>query len=154
MKRHLLLSTCLLQLVFSASAQKPDTAGIIVHYNFSYLPDTTNPKGIYQENMMLLVGKRSTAYKSYDARLADLDAIKQIQDQMTANGSHGNFRVDRKYAGTSTEYYLFPGENKLVRKEKLIKSYLVTGPLPVIAWQKQRYSHFGRLALPKSNSPI
>ncbi len=135
MKKHLLLSACLLVLVFSARAQKPDTANIIVHYKFSYLPDTNNLKGIYRENMMLLVGKRSTAYKSYDARLADLDAIKQIQDQMAANGGHGNFRVDRKYAGTSTEYYLFPGENKLIRKEKLINSYLVTESLPIIAWQ-------------------
>jgi len=135
MKKHLLLSACFLALVFSARAQKPDTASIIVHYNFSYLPDTTNPKGIYRENMMLLVGKRSTAYKSYDGRLADLDAIKQIQEQMAANGGHGNFRVDRRYAGTSTEYYLFPGENKMIRREKLINSYLVTEPLPIIAWQ-------------------
>ena len=138
MKQHLLLSACLLVLFFSARAQKPDTASIIVHYKFSYLTDTTNVNGMYQENMVLLVGKRSTAYKSYDARLADLDAIKQIQEQMAANGGHGNFRVDRKYAGTSTEYYLFPVENKLITKEKLINSYLVTEPVPVISWQINR----------------
>jgi GLPGLI family protein len=134
MKKHLLL-VCLLTFVFTVKAQKPDTASIVIHYKFSHLVDTTNPKSVYQENMMLLVGKRSTVYKSYDARLADMDAIKQIQEQMTANGGHGNFRVDRKYAGTSTEYYLFPGENKLLVKEKLMSSYLITGPLPVINWQ-------------------
>jgi GLPGLI family protein len=153
MKKHLLLSACLLVLVFSARAQKPDTASIIVHYKFSHLPDTTNQKNIYKENMMLLVGKRSTVYKSYDARLADLDAIKQIQEQMAANGGHGNFRVDRKYAGSSTEYYLFPAENKLIRKEKLINSYLVAEPLPVIAWQiNSAVASFGGLHCQKATA--
>src|SRR5271169_2775973 len=122
MKKYLLLPICLLILTHSAIAQKQDTASLLVHYKFSQLPDTIHPKNIYQENMMLLVGKRSTAYKSYDARLADLDAIRQIQEQMAANGGHGNFRVDRRYAGSSTEYYLFLRENKLIRKEKLINS--------------------------------
>jgi GLPGLI family protein len=135
MKKYLLLPICLLILTHSAIAQKQDTASLLVHYKFSQLPDTIHPKNIYQENMMLLVGKRSTAYKSYDARLADMDAIKQIQEQMAANGGHGNFRVDRKYAGSSAEYYLYPAENKLIIKEKLINSYLVTGSLPVISWQ-------------------
>jgi GLPGLI family protein len=153
MKKHLLLPACLLALVFSVRAQKPDTASIIVHYKFSYLPDTNNLKNIYQENMMLLLGKKSTAYKSYDARLADLDAIRQIQEQMAANGGHGNFRVDRRYAGSSTEYYLFPGENKLIRKEKLINSYLVAEPLPVIAWQiTSATTSFGSLHCQKATA--
>jgi GLPGLI family protein len=134
MTKQLLLAFLLLSFLF-AKAQRPDTANAMVHYKFSHLRDTTNPKNVYQENMMLLVGKRSTAYKSYDARMADLDAIKQIQDQMAANGGHGNFTVNRKYAGTSTEYYLYPAENKMIRKEKIINNYLVAESLPVISWQ-------------------
>jgi len=135
MKKSFLLSACLLALAFIVRAQRPDTASVVIHYKFSHQIDTTNPKSIYQENMMLLVGKRSTVYRSYDARLADMDAIKQIQEQMTANGGHGNFRVDRKHAGSATEYYLFPAENKLIRKEKLLNSYLIAGPLPAIDWK-------------------
>lgn len=51
MKKQFLLFTALLMGLLSASAQKPDTAGIIVHYKFSHLPDTTNPKNIHQENI-------------------------------------------------------------------------------------------------------
>src|SRR5258708_36489165 len=96
MKKYLIISACLLVLVFSVRAQKSDTASIIVHYKFSHLPDTTNPKNIHQENMMLLLGKKSTAYKSYDARLATLDAKRQIQEQLAANGGDRKIRVNQK----------------------------------------------------------
>jgi GLPGLI family protein len=136
MKKQFLLFTALLMALLSASAQKPDTAGIIVHYKFSHLPDTTNPKNIHQENMLLLVGKRSTAYKSYDARLAALDVKRQILEQMAANGPDGKIRINQKNTGIGIEYYVFPGENKLIRREKpLIDSYLVEEPIPVINWQ-------------------
>jgi GLPGLI family protein len=137
MKTHLLLSACLLVLVFSVRAQKPDTASIIIHYKFSHLPDTTNPKNIYQENMMLLVGKRSTAYKSYDARLAALDIKRQIKEQMAANGGDGKIRINQKNGSMGgTEYYLFPDENKLIRREKqLMNSYRIEEFFPVINWQ-------------------
>ncbi len=135
MKKHLLLSTCLLISACSLSAQQPDTASTMVHYKFSHLRDTTNPKNIYQENMMLLLGKKATAYKSYDTRLADLDVKRQVQEQMAANGGSGDIRIMRKNGGSSTEYYVFPGDNKLIRKEKLINSYLIEEPFPVINWQ-------------------
>jgi GLPGLI family protein len=85
---------------------------------------------------MLLVGKRSTAYKSYDARLAALDVKKQIQEQMIANGGNGPVRINQKNRGSGSQYYLFPDENKLIRREKpLIDSYLIEEPCPVIKWQ-------------------
>ena len=136
MKKHLLLSACLLVLVFSARAQRPDTASIIVHYKFSHLPDTTNPENIYQENMMLLVGKRSTAYKSYDARLATLDVKRQILEQMAANGPDGPLTINQKNTGIGTEYYIFPEEDKMIRREKpLVDSYQIVERIPVINWQ-------------------
>jgi len=135
MKKHLLLSACLLVAVCSLRAQQPDTASTIIHYKFSHLRDTTKPENIYAENMMLLLGKKSTAYKSYDARLAALDVKRQIQEQMAANGGSGNIRIMQKKGGSGTEYYLFPGESKLIRKEKLINSYLIDEPFPVISWQ-------------------
>ncbi len=137
MKKHLLLSACLLVLVFSVKAQKPDTASIIIHYKFSHLPDTTNPTNIRQENMMLLVGKRATAYKSYDARLAALDAKRQIQEQMAANGGDGKIRINQKNGAMGgTDYYLFPGEIKLIKIEReLFTKYVIEEPFPAINWQ-------------------
>lgn len=153
MKKHLRISACLLATVLFAKAQQPDTASIIVHYKFSHLSDTTNTKNIYQENMILMVGKRSTVYKSFDARQADLDAIKQIAEQMAANGGHGNFRVDRRYSGSSTEYYMFPVEDKLIRKEKLLNSYLISGPIPAIEWQVNSVSStFGGMHCQKATT--
>jgi GLPGLI family protein len=137
MKKYLLLSACLLVLVLSVSAQQPDTASMIIHYKFSHMPDTTNPTNIRQENMMLLVGKRSTAYKSYDARLAALDVKRQIQEQMAANGGDGKIRVNQKNGAMGgTDYYLFPDENKLIRIEReLFNKYLIADSFPVINWQ-------------------
>jgi len=135
MKKQFLLVTVFLAVISMARAQQPDTANIAVHYKFSHLRDTTNPQSIYKENMMLVVGKRSTVYKSYDARLAALDAQRQIQEQTVANGGSGRIMVNQKNGGSGTQYYLFPAENKLVRREKLINSYLVDEPLPVINWQ-------------------
>jgi len=156
MKKHLLLSAFLPILVFSVGAQQPDTASIIVHYKFSHLPDTTNRQNIHTENMLLLVGKRSTAYKSYDARLAALDVKRQILEQMAANGPDGKINIIQKNTGIGTEYYVFPDENKLIRREKpLIDSYQMAEPIPAITWQistdtatfggmhcQKAYSHF------------
>ena len=155
MKKHLLLSACLLVLVSCARAQQPDTASIIVHYKFSHLPDTTNLKNIRQENMMLLVGKRSTAYKSYDARLAALDVKRQIQEQMAANGGDGKIRINQKNGAMGgTDYYFFPGENKLIRMEReLFTKYLIEEPLPVINWQVTTdTATFGGLHCQKANT--
>jgi GLPGLI family protein len=137
MKKQLLLFAALVMALLSASAQKPDTASIVVHYKFSHQRDTANAKNVYAENMMLQVGKRSTAYKSYDARLAALDVKRQIQEQMAANGGNGPIRVNQKNGAMGgTSYYLFPDENKMIRIEReIFNRYLIAGDLPVINWQ-------------------
>jgi GLPGLI family protein len=135
MKKHLLLLAILSPLVFSVMAQQPDVANTLVHYKFSHLRDTTKPNEPYKENMMLMIGKKATAYKSYDRRLADLQVKKQIQEQLAANGGNGNIRIQRRNGGSGTEYYMFPNENKFVRKEKLINNYIIDEPYPAIAWK-------------------
>ncbi len=133
MKKHLFLFASLLLTAVAVQAQKADEANAMVHYKFTHLRDTTKPTEPYKENMMLLIGKSATAYKSYDSRLADENVKKQIQEQM-ANGS-GRIMIKRTNGGSNTEYYLFPDEKKLVRKEKLINSYLIDEPYPVIKWK-------------------
>ncbi len=105
--------------------------------------------------MILLVGKRATAYKSYDARLAALDAKRQIQEQMAANGGDGKIRINQKNGAMGgTDYYLFPGEIKLIRIEReLFTKYVIEEPFPAINWQISiDTATFGGLHCQKANT--
>jgi len=114
---------------------KPEMAQAIIHYKFSHVRDTTNRQDLYNENMILFLGSHSSAYKSYDKKMADALVRKQIQEQM-ANNPGGNVRIMRgKNSGSNTEYYQFAADGKLVRRERLINSYLIEEPMPAISWK-------------------
>ena len=135
MKKTLFLFTCLMLAISIAKAQNPEMAQAVVHYKFSHLRDTTKKDEFYNENMILFLGKNSSAYKSYDKKMADALMKKQVQEQMAANPG-GPIRITRgKGSGSTTEYYQFPNEKKIVRKEKLFNSYLIEEPFPVINWK-------------------
>src|SRR4051812_29410191 len=135
MKKQLLLCAALSTLMLSASAQKPDTAQVLVHYKFSHIRDTTNREHPYTENMVLIVGKNAGAYKSYDKQLQDALFKKQVQEQM-ANSPDGHVNIQRRSSGSGAEYYQFPNGKKLVRKEPLLfNNYLLTDALPAIEWK-------------------
>ena len=42
MKKQLIISTLLIAITASVSAQIPDTAQVLVHYKFTHVRDTTN----------------------------------------------------------------------------------------------------------------
>ncbi|MCR8558903.1 GLPGLI family protein [Mucilaginibacter sp. BJC16-A38] len=135
MKKTLLLFSCLLCAISIVEAQAPEQAQAVVHYKFSHLRDTTKKTEFYNENMVLFLGKNSSAYKSYDKKMADALMKKQVQEQMAANPG-GNIKIMRgKNSGSNTEYYQFPNEKRLVRKEKLFNSYLIDEAYPVIDWK-------------------
>ena len=69
MKRKLMIIIVLVLPVLVASAQKPDTAQILVHYKFSHVRDTNNPTHPYTESMVLFVGKASSSFKSYNSTI-------------------------------------------------------------------------------------
>jgi GLPGLI family protein len=151
MKKHLFLFTALLLIVLAVKAQKPELATTMVHYKFTHLRDTTKPKAPYTENMILMIGKTATAYKSYDRRLENALVKKQIQEQI-ASGS-GEIKVNRKGSGSGTEYYQYPNEKKLFRKEQLINSYLIEEPLPVMNWKiSNDTTSFGSLHCQKATT--
>jgi len=67
-KYSLLLLSIHLQLnLFSQS----DTALLSINYEFGILTDTLNTGNYYKENMMLLIGRNTSLYKSYDKYLLD-----------------------------------------------------------------------------------
>jgi len=135
MKKQLLLCAALLTAACMARAQKTDTAAYMVHYKFSHLRDTNNRANPYTENMALFLGKNSSVYKSYDKQLQDALFKKQMKEAM-ANSPDGHVSISRQNTGSPIQYYQFPGERKLYRKESLIiNSYLIEDAIPNIGWK-------------------
>jgi GLPGLI family protein len=135
MKRQLIMSALLITIAVSATAQNPDTAQVLVHYKFTHVRDTTNRDHPYIENMALYIGKRSSAYRSYDNVLEQAEAKKQLQAAL-ANSPDGNVNIRRNRRGSPSEYYEFPNEKKLARKEPLIMdTYLIDDVMPVMDWK-------------------
>jgi GLPGLI family protein len=135
MKRYLAICAVLAITLHAAFAQKPDTASLMVHYKFTHVRDTTNRANPYTENMALLLGKSSSVYKSYDKQLQDALFKKQVKEAM-ANSPDGHIQIHRQNTGSPLQYYQFPAQKKLYRKESLvINSYLMEDALPVINWK-------------------
>lgn len=135
MKTKLIISTILVTIAISASAQKPDTAQVLVHYKFTHVRDTTNRDHPYTENMALYIGKSSSAYRSYDNVLEQAEFKKQMQIAL-ANSPDGRVQLNRNRRGSGAEYYEFPNERKLARKEPLVmETYLIDDAMPAIDWK-------------------
>ncbi|MBS1661295.1 MAG: GLPGLI family protein [Bacteroidetes bacterium] len=125
MKKILLLALAIAAITH-ASAQAPDEAVLTIHYKFAHIRDTNNRDHPYTENMVLLVGKRSGVYKSAENR---------VQEQTSTNPD-GTTRTDVHHFGTVAEYYQYPNEKRLLRKDKILFSdFLITDALPTIDWR-------------------
>ena len=134
MKPQQLILIILLFAASAASAQKPDSALAMVHYKYTWLRDTNNRDKPYTENMALYVGRSASVYKSYDRKMQLADMKKQLMAQVS-NNVGGNIKIQSKGTSSAIEYYLFPNENKLVRKENIYTNYLIDEPFPVIKWK-------------------
>jgi GLPGLI family protein len=134
MKRYILLSAGMTLTALGAAAQRPDTAQVLVHYKFSHVRDTANRGTPYTENMVLLIGKHAGDYRSYDFQLSVAQDKKRMKETI-ANSAGGPVRFNRQITGSATEYYQFPNDKKMLRKESLFAYFLVSGALPVINWQ-------------------
>jgi GLPGLI family protein len=136
MKKQFIISTILIAIAVSASAQRTDTAQVLVHYKFTHVRDTTNRDHPYTENMALYIGKNSSAYRSYDNVLEQAEFKKQLQ-AAEASSPDGRVSLRRNNrSGTTEEYYEFPNENKLARKEPLVMdTYLIDEAMPAIDWK-------------------
>lgn len=112
--------------VSGAWAQQPDVSLLTVHYKFEHVRDTNNRDKPYTEHMVLLVGQRSGVYKSGEGGL---------QEQVSTNPD-GTTRRDTRRLGSPAEYYQYPNEKRLVRKDMIFQSeFLITDVLPVMDWR-------------------
>jgi GLPGLI family protein len=152
MQWFILLSGALALSAVDAAAQRPDTAQVLVHYKFTHVRDTNNRSAPYTENMVLMIGKHAGAYKSYD-RMLGTAADKKRWKEAVANSTDGNIRFDTRMRGVGTEFYQFPNDKKMVRKEELFGNFVLTDALPVIDWQiTGDTASFGGLHCQKANS--
>jgi GLPGLI family protein len=135
MKRKLIMIIVLVLPGLMALAQTPDTAQVLVHYKFTHVRDTTNRDHPYTENMALYIGKASSVYRSYDNVLEQIEFQKQFQAALAASPD-GHVQLNRQKRGSGGEYYEFPNEKKLARKEPLVmEAYLMEDPMPAIDWK-------------------
>ncbi|QKJ29242.1 GLPGLI family protein [Mucilaginibacter mali] len=138
MKKPLLLFTIAMMAGYVVRAQEADSAKAIVKYKFSHVRDTLNRDKPYTENMILFIGQKASAYKSYDKKIQDALVKKQVQEQVAAAaGGPVNINIKRNGGATTQgEIYQFPLENKMVRKENLmITKYRIEEAMPMIKWK-------------------
>jgi GLPGLI family protein len=135
MKKYLTIYALLAATLQTAVAQKPDTARVLVHYKFTHVTDTTDRAHPYTENMVLLVGKTASVYKSYDGMVADAQ-FRKAYVAAKANSPDGNIEINRSGAGMRPKYYQYPNEQKLLTEDYIVVTeYLIAGPMPAIDWK-------------------
>jgi GLPGLI family protein len=135
MKKQLSLAVSLLAAFICVEAQKPDTAWLMVHYKFTHVMDTTNRAHPYTENTVLFVGKTASAYRSYDGLVAD-QQFKRAWAAAVASSPDGQPRINRMGRGSRTQYFQYPGEQKLLTKDYvMVNAYLIEGAIPSIDWK-------------------
>jgi len=135
MKKQLFMAGTLIVAFFTAEAQKPDTARVLLHYKFTHIRDTADRAHPYTENMVLYIGKCASAYRSYDGIVANAQ-FKQAYAAAAAASPDGNVRINRRGVGTRAEYYQYPNEQKLFTKDGLIiNTYLIEDAMPAIDWK-------------------
>jgi len=135
MKKQLLLAVALLTTYITAEAQKPDTARVLVHYKFTHVRATTDRAHPYTENMVLLVGKTASVYKSYDGMMAD-EQFRKAYIKAVTNSPEGHMDINRSGAGLRPQYYQYPNAQKLLTKDYVfVTEYLIAGQIPAIDWK-------------------
>ncbi|MBS1522096.1 MAG: GLPGLI family protein [Bacteroidetes bacterium] len=135
MKKQLLLAIILLLAFITAKAQKPDTARMQVHYKFTWVRDTANRDHPYTENMVLYIGQRSSAYRSYDGVVYKAQ-FKKAWAEAVAASPDGHPMINRHGVGSNIEYYQFPNEKKLFTENPIyMNNYFINGEMPAIDWK-------------------
>ena len=135
MNKLLLLVIALQVMSGTTEAQKPDTARVLVHYKFTHVRDTADRALPYTENMVLLVGKTASVYKSYDGMVAD-EQFRKAYIKAAANSPDGHMDINRSGAGLRPQYYQYPNAQKLLTKDYVfVTEYLIAGQMPAINWK-------------------
>ena len=136
MKLRFYLTTLLLSVAILAKAQKADTAQAIVHYKFTHVRDTNNRDKPLVENMILLVGRSSSVYRSYDRKLQEEKMRKSIDEQMNSGLRDLKLTSNISSLSPNVDYYQYPNEKKLYSIERLMmSSYMIPENMSALNWK-------------------
>lgn len=138
-----------------AFAQNPDQALARVHYKFSHVRDTTERDKLFEENMILIVGKNASVYASYD-KMTQFDRVAAfLKEQIKANGGTLTNVVMQKgllKKVTSNDFYSYANEKKSYTIEyTMMNTYIVPEELTPIKWSiKQDTMSFAGISCRKA----
>lgn len=123
------LLVLLLLLGKTASAQTPEKVLAKAMYKFSHQMDTINLNSIFTDNMVLMLGKNTSVYKSYNRMVSDSIFKANFK------GGQGNNLTAPAKPGGRTEVYLYTDTRKALQTDLLVKKYLYEVNYPEIAWK-------------------
>ncbi|MEX8548272.1 MAG: GLPGLI family protein [Mucilaginibacter sp.] len=133
-----ILNLCLISMLFTklSYGQTAEPAQAQATYHFMHVRDTTDRTHPYTEDLLLLLGRNSSACTSIDARLQIENVVKEVQNQIknATDPNHLNLNISAKRP-VSDEYFQFFTAHKSFTKKNLINDYLVEEPMPVINWK-------------------
>jgi GLPGLI family protein len=134
-----ILTSALLAITLTATAQNPDKALARVRYSFTHIKDTTQKDKPHTENMLLVIGKNASVYTSYDKINQEIEMKKNLMEQMKSQAGSSNMSIKIDKTGskptTAIDYFYFASENKFITKERLVTNYLVDEEAPKINWK-------------------
>ncbi len=136
MKTILNLFLIFVLFIKSSYAQTAEPAQAQATYHFTHIRDTTDRAHPYTEDLLLLLGRNSSACTSIDARLQIENVLKEIQNQVKSavDPNHLSLNISAKRP-VSDEYFQFFATHKVFTKKNLLNDYLIEEPLLVINWK-------------------
>ncbi|WP_256006859.1 GLPGLI family protein [Pedobacter deserti] len=136
-----LLLFLLLLIAITSKAQKKEPALAEVHYKLIHITDTTEKNNPYTESFVLLLGKRSSLYSSYDARQSKSAMEKDIKDQIdrATNPNELELTITEGRPTSPVEFFQDLSAKKIYSKEFIgPHAYLYDQRIPEFNWQIQK----------------
>lgn len=137
MKR--LLFTCCILLVHAAItvAQVTETAFARIVYAFTHIDDTTQRHNPYEEDLVLLMGKNNSLYKSFTAIQEQAEMQRQIKEAKERGGAINIDLSNSGFKSSSTaQYILFHASKRLIKLETLFRTkYVIEESYPEPDWK-------------------
>lgn len=122
------VSICILS-TFISLAQTPEPVIAKAYYKFSHQYDTTNTNLIKTENYLLLLGKSSSVYKSYDRARQDSEMLANYKLTGAMAPPAG------KRADPEELYYYFNSKKAFLKVGAVLGNYIIEKPFNDLNWK-------------------
>lgn len=124
MKHYIIIALLLISI---RGVAQDDKTLYVAKYKYSVIADTNNRNNVYLENMMLLIGKNSSLFKSYDAYVKDSLVMAQQTVNMNVFANARQFTDDQilNVYNSPTGYV----------SKKIGLRYFWENPMPKYDWQ-------------------